>query len=200
MGKIVVYTAICGGIDKPRYDIPVFNQCKRFKSERLNAKIYKCLPHLFMPEASITIWLDGNIQFKPEVDIAQFVKEFLGDADIAAFRHPYRDNLYQEAAVCSESKLDDPSVIEQQVNLYQSYHFLGNRFFAECGVLVRRNRSIVNRFNETWWAHVTAFSSRDQISFPFAANKHPMLKIRLHKGNVRTDERFIYTQRESSRA
>lgn len=197
--RIQVYTAITGAFEPKREDCVVFSAYDRFTSPRMNAKIYKCLPHIFCPEADITIWLDGNIRFSPGVDIGEFVTDFLGEADMAVFKHPYRENIYQEADVCIQSRLDDPQTIMQQMVLYNNYKFQGSKYFAECGLIVRRNRGLVNRFNETWWAHISAFSSRDQLSFPFAVAKHPMLRVKLHKGNVREDERFIYSKRQSSR-
>ncbi len=74
--EIKVYTAITGGYEPDRNDITVCNFGYQFGSERLNAKIYKCLPHLFFTEA-ITIWLDGNIRFASDIDLEKFVEDFL---------------------------------------------------------------------------------------------------------------------------
>jgi len=197
--KIIPYTAISGGFEPAREDILCFTKYSRFTSHRMNAKIYKCLPHIFIPDAAVTIWLDGNIRFAPGVDITEFVREFLGDSDVAAFRHPYRKTIAQEADTCIELQLDDMMTIQSQMMHYAGHAFYGVKNMAECGVLVRRNRSRVNRMNETWWSQICAFSSRDQISFPYALFRHYDVDVRLHQGNVRTDERFIYTARQSSK-
>lgn len=196
--RIKVYTAISGGFEPDRDDITVFSDYDRFKSARLNAKITKILPHLFMPN-DITIWLDGNIKFSPDVDIARFVEEFLGDSDIAVFRHPYRENVFAEARVCIQDMLDDPQVITEQMCYYDVHDYVSTSL-AECGVIVRRNNARVNAFNEAWWAQVCAFSSRDQLSFPWVCHTHPDVRVKLNEGNVRQDSRFIYRTRQSSKA
>lgn len=199
MKKIQVYTAITGNFEPYRDDITVFRSYDRFKSDRMNAKIYKVMPHLFL-DSEITIWLDGNIRVAPGVDIDQFVNEFLGDADIAVFKHPWRSNPYQEGYVCLADRLDDPQIIDAQMRHYFSLVPEMVHDLAECGVIVRRNIARVNAFNESWWAQICRYSSRDQLSFPFVCDNHPDMKVIMHQGNVREDSRFIYTKRQSSKS
>jgi len=90
----MLYTAITGDKDFPRKDIKVFSEYNEFKRPVMNAKIYKILAHQYIDE-DISVWLDGNLFLKiPE---EQLVKEFLGDADMAIFKHPDRDCVYDEA-------------------------------------------------------------------------------------------------------
>lgn len=194
MSDIIVYTAITGNYEHERNDIVVFNQYKEFISERRNAKIYKVLPHLFL-DNEITIWLDGNISFAPNVDIEKFVDEFLGYRDIAFFMHPYRDSLKDEAETCITLKLDDEIRIRNQVGWYFS-HGPVKRHLLEAGVIVRRNTDMVNTFNEKWWAHICRWSSRDQISLPYVLSRSEVNYI-AHPGNVRSDSRFIYKTHRS---
>ena len=200
METIRVYTAITGSFEPVRHDIDVMTRYSRFVSPRLNAKIYKILPHLYFDE-DITIWLDGNIRFAPETNIRQFVDDFLGTYDIGVYRHFIRNCAYQEAMACKNMGLDDPQVIIEQVDYYRHHDFPEEWGLAECGVIVRRNNTNVRIFNERWWAQVCRFSSRDQISFPFVWwTREESINIKLNDGNVRTDERFLYNQRQSSKA
>jgi hypothetical protein len=205
--KIAVYTAITGGFEPFRDDCIVFNDYDRFKSPRLNAKIYKILPHLFLPEYDVTVWLDGNIRFAPGTDIEQFVNDWLdhGKYDLAAFAHPYRNNALQELEAVDVMGLDYKAPLVDQHKFYEriSKSKIGyeSHRLAECGVLVRKNVESVRRMNEMWWAHICRFSSRDQISFPVVLYnmwRSHILTYVLHTGNVREDKRFIYTPRQSS--
>lgn len=201
--KIQVYTAITGGFDPDRDDITCFRSYDRFVSSRMNAKIYKIMPHLFFPDAEITIWLDGNIRFAPGINIEQFVDDFLGPYDMALFNHPWRDCAYQEAMICINDGLDGKHIILSQVSQYMSDGFPKYWGLWECGVIVRRHNPKTKFYNEQWWAQICRFSSRDQISLPYihwkTQNQVYKASIVGHTGNVREDSRFIYTKRQSSK-
>lgn len=200
--NIVVYTSITAGFENMRSDVLVFGSYDRFRSDRLNAKIYKVLPHLFF-DADISVWLDGNVKFAPGVDVESFVEKFLGVYDMALFRHSWRKCAYEEMKAVEDCNLDFIEVLTEQSLTYKSKQFPKDYGLWECGMIIRRHTDVVKEFNEAWWAQISRFSSRDQISFPYVLweqrRKNNAPFIRTHQGNVRSDERFIYTQRNSSK-
>src|SRR5690606_11150176 len=91
--------------------------------------------------------------------------------DIAVFKHPQRDCLYDEATVCALRRLDDPETIIEQVKTYEDRGFSKHKGLCECGIILRRHTPRVERFNEVWWSEYSRHSRRDQISFMYAADK-----------------------------
>jgi len=190
--KPQIYTAICGGKDEPRTDITCFGEYSEFVSPVRNAKIYKILPHKFL-DADITIWIDGNIELliPPE----QLVEEWLGDVDMALFKHPDRDCIYDEAPAAKglfEAHLKVRDDIDKQIEHYREIDFPEHAGMGECNVIIRRNNPKVNAFNEAWWAEICRWSQRDQLSFPVTLAKHN-LKVNFIKGNAREHKYFRYT-------
>ena len=66
---------------------PEFSHHEKW-SNRRNAKIYKILPHLFLPDYDVYVWVDSNhILIKdPKV-----MCDHLGDHDIMVFKHLERN-------------------------------------------------------------------------------------------------------------
>jgi len=140
----------------------------RFRSDRRNSRAPKILSHKFC-STEYSVWLDGNIALC--VDPEQLVGEWLKDYDLAVFKHPDRDCVYDEARVCIEAGLDDPTVISAQIDKYAADNFARNQGLAECNVMVRRHTPKVIEFNNIWWGEYCVHSVRDQLSFMYAANK-----------------------------
>lgn len=152
----MIYTAITNNYDKPRTDIKCFTEYDRFHKPVLNAKIYKCLPHLFLPDEKITIWVDGNLTLKPGAE-EELIRQ-LGDDDVMVFENPYRRFVTEEVAEIKRLKLDS------EENIRATNYNWTDRLPA-CFLIVRRNKAKVNRMNERWWAEICHGSTRDQISF-----------------------------------
>jgi len=54
-----------------------------------------------------------------------------------------------------------------------------------CGLIIRRHNELVKRFNERWWAEITRWSPRDQVSFPVVRREMPEVKINTITGDIR---------------
>lgn len=191
---IEIYTAITGERDNPREDIKCFTMYNEFLKPVRNAKIYKVLSHKFI-DADISIWVDGNITLliPPE----QLVTEWLGDADMAIWRHFSRDCIYEEGVEAKRLRYDDQDKvvknIDEQLDHYKKIGVPEHIGMAECNVIIRRNKKIVNQFNEAWWAEICRWSQRDQLSFPVVLKEFPDLKVNFIKGNPREHKHFSYT-------
>lgn len=158
----MIYTAIAGNKDAERNDIKVFTTDK-FVSPRMNAKMFKILPHLFM-EDEYSVWMDGNIY--PKKTEEEYIS-LLNGKDMAVLVHPERKCLYDEAEFCKLKGKDTAENIDPQIERYKKAgHPKGSGLWA-CGFIVRRHTPEMKRLCEQWWAEICAGSSRDQISFPF---------------------------------
>ena len=180
---MVVYTSITNGKDNSRSDIQVLSGYDKFKSPVMNAKIYKVLSHKYFNE--ITIWLDGNIYLNVQPE--KIVYEWLGDADMAVFKHNHRWKIYEEAEVIRKLFKSRPWIYEELKPQIEHYKEIGipNLDLAMCGMIIRRNNPLVERFNEAWWAEICRWGQRDQISFPVVLRQFPDLKVNFIKGNIK---------------
>lgn len=187
-----VYTAINGGYEKPRGDIRVFydSEKDKFIQPVMNAKIYKVLPHRFL-KCDRSVWIDGNIH---PLENDETIASMLGDADIALFRHPQRNCVYQEANPAKERVPDKyKELIFQQIEDYKNEGFPEGFGLWECLMIIRRHNEATRELNERWWAEICRYSQRDQLSFPYVLWKMgDKIKVKTLEGNIRSHTFFRY--------
>lgn len=187
--KIVIYTAISrnydslieeqnsDGVDFIAY-LEELKEYKMWEARLINceeddpvrrAKIYKIMPHLFFPNKEYSLWIDGNITIKMPID--KIISKYMKNADIVVHKHHKRKCLYAEAKVCMDLKLDNPTVIKNQISRYRAEGYPSNNGLVEAGMILRKHTPAVQKFNEIWWKEIQKGSRRDQISFNYAARK-----------------------------
>lgn len=181
-----VYTAITAGRDEPRAiarpaagwshvcftdgaghpDWDTRPALDTFADPVRNARAHKLRPDLHLPDAEISLWLDGN--FEAACDLDELVDRYLADADIALHRHPQRDCVYAEALACIERGKDDAEVIARQVLRYAVQGVPAHAGLPATGVVLRRHTRKMARFNECWERELEQGSRRDQLSVTYA--------------------------------
>ncbi len=144
---------------------PAYN---RFTSPRRNSRAHKILAHEFC-NTEYSIWMDGNMKLLVTPEL--LIEKYLKNHDIAVFKHPNRDCIYDEALVCAKARLDDPEAIIEQVKKYEDDGFPRHRGQAECGLIIRRHTPKIEAFNNMWWAEYCRHSVRDQISFMYTIDR-----------------------------
>jgi hypothetical protein len=144
---------------------PAYN---RFTSPRRNSRVPKILTHQFV-DTKYSLWIDGNLKLLKSPD--ELVETYLKDHDIAVFKHPTRDCIYDEATECAKRGLDNVETIIAQAVSYEKAGYAKHRGQAECGFILRRHTPKVEQFNNAWWAEHCVHSVRDQISFMYALDK-----------------------------
>lgn len=192
----VIYTAICGEYPIKRKDIKCFGDKGIFKRSVMEAKRYKVLPHKFFKN-DITIWIDGNIYFKESTDYA--VARFLRDADIAIFKHPYRETVWHEFNCLQEGqgRFNDKWLqkeLSEQQKFYEEEGLPKDTPLYECNFIIARNTPKVNRLMEAWWSEICRWQWRDQVSFPYVLWKYGKdIKMKtINEGNIRNHKLFKY--------
>lgn len=140
----------------------------RFISPRRNSRFPKIQPHQAV-DTDYSLWIDGNVQLI--VPAKTIIDDWLSDVDIALCKHHARDCIYDEAAICAQYKLDNPSFIIEQTKKYQREGYGTHRGMGECTVIARKHTAKVEAFNNYWWSEHCRHSVRDQISFMYAADK-----------------------------
>jgi hypothetical protein len=151
-----------------RHEYVSFSLDPKYKNRR-DAKIYKVCPHLFLPEYEYYIWLDSTHILEADPD--ELIEKYLKGSDIAVFKHPERDCVYEEGKLVKKIKFDYPNLIEEQLDFYEQMNYPEHNGLYELPVRIQRNNGRTRQLGLMWWEQICMFSSRDQISFPFVCNQ-----------------------------
>jgi glycosyltransferase involved in cell wall biosynthesis len=189
--KVVFYTALFGGADTLKefdtggYDFVAFTDdpaltSKTWKIEfryppanpyprpsRLAAKFYKMTPGMLdLADGDIVVWIDASITVTNPQRFVSACLEALKGHDIAFFRHPERDNIYDEAreSAALPKYADLPFVA--QVETYRAEGLPDNHQLYAGGVVVRRIGK-TEPLDEMWWGENKTRSIQDQLSLPY---------------------------------
>lgn len=93
-------------------------------------------------------------------------------------RHPERDCLYDEAAVCKAWALDDPARIDAQMQRYRAMGYPTHHGLYMTGIIARwHDRAHVRAMCECWWEEYRRGSRRDQLSLNYAIWQSAPIKI-----------------------
>ena len=145
------------------WNIKVRKRC--FKDATLDARMYKHLPHTFLSEYDVTIWVDGC--FSIIGDISQGIEMFLQDSDMALYKHTSK-NIFDEARLCKILQKESPEKIDAQIDYYKKEPGIENIKICQTPFLWRKNNEKIAKFSEFWWKEIKERACRDQISLPFA--------------------------------
>ena len=139
-------------IHEPRWD------------NRRTARHYKTMPHLYFPDADVWIWLDANVRLliPPSEAVAQWLK-----GDLAIFKHPDRDCLFDEARFCAKVGKDDKRTLGKQTVAYSAAGMPARWGLPETRCVIRRNTAKMRALNVDWWSEIENRSLRDQVSIPY---------------------------------
>ena len=220
----VVYTCITGGYDtliEPSvvtegFDYVCFTDCTNIESKtweirqlpkeikELNTtnvkkqRAIKILPHRYLSEYDISIWVDGNILIKD--DLNTFLnKECNTENNIFIPQHPIRQCTYDEAKECIKLKKDTKENIEPQVKRYKLEGFPLKKGMVQSNIIVRRHNSQnCIRLMEQWWNELYNGSHRDQLSFNYVLWKNPDIKITLLPKSIYNSEFFFWGRHKAN--
>lgn len=190
-GRIVVYTCVTGGYDKlitpvktpgvdyicftDNMDIPAAGWELRPLPDGLDGlstvkkqRMVKILPHKYLPDYDISIWVDGNIEVKADM------KEFLNSIIYTGYSvfipaHPVRKCIYKESDAVKKLKKDTSDMPDKQMKKYKDEGFPENYGLVQSNIMVRwHNDEDCIKVMEVWADEVRKLSHRDQLSFNYA--------------------------------
>ena len=227
MDNIVVYTALFTDNPKiifgllPEYQVPgvkficytnspyLKSNCWDIRrveledgmSPREMARKYKLLPHRFLSDYDISVWVDGNFLIKDNLN--QLVEEHLSDCNMAFHDHNQcildpRDCVYDEGNAIlwlgkndpNNKYKDNPNLVIKQLNKYNDEGYPQHNGLIVSGVLLRKhNKSDIIETMELWWEELKYNSKRDQLSFNYSAWK-TNLKFSYINGDIRDNKYF----------
>ena len=223
MSRIAIYTAIFGGYDqlpdptfipenadfycftdsKIKSDVwNIINTPAIYHDPTRNARKCKILPHRWFPEYEYSIWVDGNIVVR--ADINELIVDYLEDVNLAVHDHNQnildpRNCVYQEAQTIfyfgekNGNYKDDPQTITDQMNRYIAESYPSNNSLAvTMQVLRRHHQPDCIKAMERWWQEIKHGSKRDQLSFNYSLWKTEM-KFNYFSGDSRDNKYFLHT-------
>ena len=213
--KIIIYTAVCGEQDElvdpevvfenisyiafvdKQYDCKVWKQIliQEFSTDsvfkdRRNAKAYKVLSHLFLPDHDYSIWVDSTHELI--YDPYEICGMFKGD--ISLFNHD-RDCLYREAYLVKRDGLDWPDNTDRQIEFYKKEKMPESYKLYELVAFLRKKSPIIGKLNMMWWEQICKYSSRDQISLPYCLWKLDIIPEILPGNVFRSENSFFKKKR-----
>lgn len=144
--------------------------CDYRYANRRNAKVYKVLPHMFVPGYDYYIWIDSTHAVKQ--DPIEIIETYLKDSDIALFDHPERNCVYEEAELIKQVNFDYPHLVDEQMEFYISEKYPRKSGLYELPCRIQRNTPQIQALMLTWWELICKYSSRDQLSLPYALHMH----------------------------
>lgn len=216
MNKKVIYTAIFGTeyyLHEPEvpiegYDFICFTNDPNLKSDvwdvrqvttiykeadgalTRNARKYKSLPHRYLKEYDVSIWMDGDLKITDNIDL--LTQEHLKENNLALLDHSLcgmttTGNLNRRSCVYDEAKFikwagdnhprksykDNINIILSQMERYYKEGYPVNNGLARTSVVFRKhNDPQVIKTMERWWEEMKYGSRRDQLSFNYSAWKN----------------------------
>ena len=172
------------------------------------ARKHKLLTHRLFPDYEYSLWIDGNIKVRNDVN------ELLGHLDgsnYATYDHSQnrldpRDCIYDEAsAILQFGEInmkrnpekgikcfkDNPKLIQKQMGKYMDMHYpRNNGLVVQMEVLRRHNEQDVVDSMEDQWVELKYNSKREQLSFNYIAWKNK-LKFSYIQGDSRDNKYFL---------
>lgn len=140
------------------------------------AKGPKLAPHEYA-EAPRSIWLDASFRITSAF-LARDLLAAAGDAELAQFRHPWRDCVYAEAEASTAPKyVDEP--IKAQAAAYRAAGHPEHWGLWETGVIVRRHTHRMALFGRQWADEIVWWSFQDQLSEPVVLRQMELLPVDL---------------------
>lgn len=136
---------------------------------RRNAKVYKILPFAFLPDYDYYFWVDSTHIL--ETNPYEVIDKYLNTSDVAVFKHPSQNCVYDEGREVIRINFDHKNLVEDQLSFYRDMKYPEKNGMYELPVRVQRNTELTQRMGWMWWEQICMFSSRDQISFPFVCHQ-----------------------------
>lgn len=121
--------------------------------------------HAALADSPITLWHDAAFQLR--CDPVAIAAQWLDGRDVVAFRHPHRDRIADEAIEIARLGYMPARVLEQQVATYARAGFTQSAI-TSTGFCLRRRTLLVEAWQRRWWAEVTRWGWRDQMSVDYA--------------------------------
>ena len=136
---------------------------------RMN-RFCKINAHMLFPQYDRSIYFDGNITLKKNMD-SFFDK--LTDLKIGVIGENGMGSLYREGARLMTQNRENTRMIYKQIESYWKDGMPDEFGSWFCSILLREHNNLkCKEIMENWWEELCKWSRRDQISFPYVLWKN----------------------------
>ena len=131
-------------------------QLPKSDNPELQSRYYKIMSHIELSEYDKVCYIDGNQTFlrQPPNNPTWFL-------------HPGRNDIFNEAKQIVRLNKAPKTAIEKQLAYYKSKGYKDSGLYMN-GFFVREHKPDINKLHEVWYKETSRFTSRDQLSLPFA--------------------------------
>ena len=149
---------------------PLADGCSAYNS-RLASRYYKFSPQVLFPDARYSVWMDGSVLCRADLDLVleEFSRRGLS---VAAFLHPVGRSVREEAMECFECgklKGEERTTYKSQLQGYQLQGFDLETVVSWNGFLVRDHLGPgVSEAMNCVWEQLNEHTGRDQLCFQYA--------------------------------
>ncbi len=137
-----------------------------------SSRFPKICAHRVLPDYDVSLYIDTKVRLtaRPEEIFADLLEG--QTSTMACLRHDSRATIDDEAEAIIGLGLDRADICRAQLAAYRRDGFAGTVPLTWSGMLLRyHHEPIVRETMERWFAQVLRYSRRDQISFPYVAEK-----------------------------
>jgi hypothetical protein len=187
-------------IKKPKY-WKVIKIKKKNKSLFLSSRFFKIFPNQIavLKNYTYSIYFDANIEIK--YPIIKLVNQFIQSKRcLGLFKHPERDDIYQEGEKNISLKNIKKIDFQKQLNFYDKQKYRSKNDLTENCIIFRKHndKKLLNTM-KIWWNITSKFCKRDQLSLPYARWK-AKIKVLIFSANLRTKNLYanIYPHSNNS--
>lgn len=165
-------------------EVKELSQVKKQRWIKINA-------HKVLPEYDLSIWVDGSVTVRGDVD--EIVSAMTDDCSIYVPAHPKRTCIYSEATAVISMKKDTSENIRPQLNRYKAEGFPANYGLLQSNILIRKhNDPDCIRLMEVWSEEVMNGSHRDQLSFNYCCWKNEDIKVEYIDSKIYNSKWFFW--------
>jgi len=140
-------------------------ECRDHVPPRFAAKHAKALPFDYV-DTEFAIWLDTGATIKSP-SFVQDALYVLGDADVAMWKHPDRNNIRDEAQTSHSMNKYEHQDVRGQAAHYSALGLPDSLWATGC--IVWRNTQQNANAGRMWLAEMLRWSVQDQLSWPYVA-------------------------------
>jgi len=152
----------------------------------------KILPHLFLKEFKISIWVDSSIKINGNLN--DLIKSFFKNDYINLIKHPLHDCVYDEIneIIKYEKKSNDNHLIDL-IKRYKKENYPINYGLVKTNIIIRNhNNTDIIQHSKYWWDEVLNYPNKDYLSFNYIAWKFNEVKINLIETKNIFNKYFYY--------
>lgn len=152
----------------------------------------KMHPKELFPEEDYALYIDGSIRVIS--DITDVFNKINNKTGLGMHVHRMRNDVYEEAKACINSKLGDKKKIKELIQKYKKEVFPEKYGLFEATIIASdlKNRNAEEILNNWWEEFLETGTYRDQLTFTYVLwkNQYQMQDVGILGENVETNVKF----------